>query len=124
MFRRRWRGWQQAGDERLDLKAHTRALVTQMERDLGTRLEWVAIDHYNTDIVKLIWPLLQVDLPTRHPSAFTRRQAPCRSAPGEQTVAGSAPACPAPGTVAAELPAPRSSWTLDLHPRPEQDGLR
>jgi type IV secretory pathway VirD2 relaxase len=20
-----------------------------MERDLGTRLEWVAIDHYNTD---------------------------------------------------------------------------
>jgi type IV secretory pathway VirD2 relaxase len=56
------RGWQRAGDERLwkfivspehaerlDLKAHTRALVSQMERDLGTRLKWVAIDHYNTD---------------------------------------------------------------------------
>jgi type IV secretory pathway VirD2 relaxase len=56
------RGWQRAGDERLwkfivspehaerlDLKAHTRALVSHMERDLGTRLEWVAIDHYNTD---------------------------------------------------------------------------
>ena len=55
------RGWQRAGDERLwkfivspehaeqlDLKAHTRALVSYMERDLGTRLEWVAIDHYNT----------------------------------------------------------------------------
>jgi type IV secretory pathway VirD2 relaxase len=56
------RSWQRAGDERLwkfivspehaerlDLKAHTRALVLHMERDLGTRLEWVAIDHYNTD---------------------------------------------------------------------------
>src|SRR6059036_3376687 len=56
------RSWQRAGDERLwnfivspehaerlDLKAHTRALVSHMERDLGTRLEWVAIDHYNTD---------------------------------------------------------------------------
>src|SRR3989449_6793508 len=56
------RGWQRAGDarlwkfivspehaDRLDLKAHARALVSHMERDLGTRLEWVAIDHYNTD---------------------------------------------------------------------------
>ena len=56
------RSWQRAGDERLwkfivspehaerlDLKGHTRALVSHMERDLGTRLEWVAIDHYNTD---------------------------------------------------------------------------
>ena len=34
---------------RLDLVAHTRALVAGMERDLGTRLEWVAIDHHNTD---------------------------------------------------------------------------
>jgi hypothetical protein len=53
------RGWQRAADERLwkfivspehaerlDSKAHTRALVSHMERDLGTRLEWVAIDHY------------------------------------------------------------------------------
>jgi type IV secretory pathway VirD2 relaxase len=56
------RSWQQAGDqrlwkfivspehgERLDLHAHTRALVSQMERDLGTPLEWAAIDHHNTD---------------------------------------------------------------------------
>src|SRR5260370_17049241 len=32
-----------------DLKAFTRDLVTQMERDLGTRLDWVAVDHWNTD---------------------------------------------------------------------------
>src|SRR5947199_5809989 len=56
------KGWEAAGDERLfklvvspeqagrlDLRAHARALVAGMEHDLGTRLEWVAIDHYNTD---------------------------------------------------------------------------
>jgi type IV secretory pathway VirD2 relaxase len=32
-----------------DLRATTRALMTQMESDLGTRLEWVAVDHWNTD---------------------------------------------------------------------------
>ncbi len=32
-----------------DLKAFTRDLATQMERDLGTRLDWVAVDHWNTD---------------------------------------------------------------------------
>ena len=32
-----------------DLREHTRALMTQMERDLGTRLDWVAVDHHNTD---------------------------------------------------------------------------
>ncbi|MGH7838838.1 MAG: DUF3363 domain-containing protein, partial [Candidatus Binataceae bacterium] len=55
-------GWQKAGDPRLfriivspengaqiDLKEHARELVAQMERDLGTRLEWAAIDHHNTD---------------------------------------------------------------------------
>ncbi|MAB10656.1 DUF3363 domain-containing protein [Hyphomonas sp.] len=31
-----------------DLREHTRALMTQMERDLGTRLDWVAVDHHNT----------------------------------------------------------------------------
>lgn len=35
--------------ERLDLRAHVREMVGAMERDLGTRLEWVAIDHHNTD---------------------------------------------------------------------------
>ena len=35
--------------ERIDLREHARDLVAGMERDLGTRLEWVAIDHHNTD---------------------------------------------------------------------------
>ena len=55
-------GWQKAGDPRMfriivspengavmDLKEHARELVAQMERDLGTRLEWAAIDHHDTD---------------------------------------------------------------------------
>jgi type IV secretory pathway VirD2 relaxase len=33
----------------IDLQQHSRDLVEAMERDLGTRLEWVAIDHHNTD---------------------------------------------------------------------------
>ena len=37
-----------AGDM-TDLKAFTRDLASQMERDLGTRLDWVAVDHWNTD---------------------------------------------------------------------------
>uniref|UniRef100_UPI003A89E341 relaxase/mobilization nuclease domain-containing protein n=1 Tax=Sphingomonas sp. GlSt437 TaxID=3389970 RepID=UPI003A89E341 len=32
-----------------DLREYTRDLVRQMEVDLGTRLEWVAVDHWNTD---------------------------------------------------------------------------
>ena len=56
------RVWQEADDPRLwkiiispemahklDLKGHVRAVMGQVEKDLGTRLEWVAIDHYNTD---------------------------------------------------------------------------
>ena len=35
--------------ERIDLRQHARDLVAGMERDLGTQLEWVAIDHHNTD---------------------------------------------------------------------------
>lgn len=31
-----------------DLKPLTRRLMAQMEEDLGTRLDWVAVDHYNT----------------------------------------------------------------------------
>jgi len=31
-----------------DLKSITRRLMQQMDADLGTRLEWVAVDHYNT----------------------------------------------------------------------------
>ena len=54
--------WQAAGDQilwkaivspeqaaQLDLRAHARALIAAMERDLGTRLAWVGIDHHNTD---------------------------------------------------------------------------
>ncbi len=32
-----------------DLKAFTRELMADMARDLGTRLDWVAVDHWNTD---------------------------------------------------------------------------
>lgn len=32
-----------------DLKAFTRDLMTQAERDLGTRLDWIGVDHWNTD---------------------------------------------------------------------------
>jgi type IV secretory pathway VirD2 relaxase len=31
------------------LKEFTRELVADMERDLGTRLDWIAVDHWNTD---------------------------------------------------------------------------
>lgn len=31
-----------------DLKATTRRLMGEMERDLGSRLDWVAVDHHNT----------------------------------------------------------------------------
>ncbi len=53
--------WQTVGDprlfkmilspefgERVDLQTFTRRLMQQMEQDLGTRLEWVAVAHYNT----------------------------------------------------------------------------
>jgi len=59
---RRLDGWQRAEDPRmwklilspergeaLDLVDHTRRVMSAMERDLGTQLEWVAIDHHNTD---------------------------------------------------------------------------
>jgi type IV secretory pathway VirD2 relaxase len=58
----RLQGWQKAGDERLwklivspefgdrtDMKRLTRDLVSRMEKDLGTRVEWVAAAHYNTE---------------------------------------------------------------------------
>jgi type IV secretory pathway VirD2 relaxase len=32
-----------------DLRTYTRHLMDRMEGDLGTRLEWVAVDHWNTD---------------------------------------------------------------------------
>ena len=54
--------WQVAGDERfwkfiispeagyrVDLKDHARQFMARLENELGRKLEWVAIDHYNTD---------------------------------------------------------------------------
>ncbi len=32
-----------------DLKTHARELMGQMEKDLATRLDWVGVDHWNTD---------------------------------------------------------------------------
>jgi hypothetical protein len=53
--------WQTAGDtrlfkliispefgERLDLRRHTRELLSRMETDLGVNLEWVGVAHFNT----------------------------------------------------------------------------
>jgi type IV secretory pathway VirD2 relaxase len=36
------------GDRLSDLRGFTRDVVRQMEEDLGTRLDWVAVDHFNT----------------------------------------------------------------------------
>ena len=54
--------WQKAGDprlwkmiispefgERIDLNRLTRDLMSKMEKDLDTRLEWVAVQHFNTE---------------------------------------------------------------------------
>jgi type IV secretory pathway VirD2 relaxase len=36
------------GDRLSDLRGFTRDVMSQMEEDLGTKLDWVAVDHYNT----------------------------------------------------------------------------
>ncbi len=36
------------GAELSDLRSFTRELMEQVEKDLGTRLDWVAVDHFNT----------------------------------------------------------------------------
>lgn len=36
-------------DQMRDLKGFTRELMTRMEADLGTRLDWRAVEHWNTD---------------------------------------------------------------------------
>jgi type IV secretory pathway VirD2 relaxase len=35
--------------ERVDLRQHARMMMAQMEKDLGTKLQWVAVEHDNTD---------------------------------------------------------------------------
>lgn len=37
------------GAELDDLRTYTRHLMNRMEADLGTQLDWVAVDHWNTD---------------------------------------------------------------------------
>lgn len=37
------------GVEYPDLKPYVRRLMTQVEQDLGTKLDWVAVDHFNTE---------------------------------------------------------------------------
>ena len=59
---RQLENWQGAGDQqlwklivspefgdRIDLSRLTRDLIRQMEKDLGTDLEWVAVEHHNTE---------------------------------------------------------------------------
>ena len=36
------------GDRLSDLRGFTREVIQQMEEDLGTKLDWVAVDHFNT----------------------------------------------------------------------------
>ncbi|MBE1526856.1 type IV secretory pathway VirD2 relaxase [Sphingopyxis sp. OAS728] len=36
------------GDQFADLKSYVRRLMSEMEKDLGTKLDWVAVDHFNT----------------------------------------------------------------------------
>jgi type IV secretory pathway VirD2 relaxase len=36
------------GDRLSDLRTFTRDVMRQMEEDLGTRLDWIAVDHFNT----------------------------------------------------------------------------
>jgi type IV secretory pathway VirD2 relaxase len=58
----RLENWQAAGDvqmwkliispefgDRADLSRLTRGLIERMEKDLGTSLEWVAVEHHNTE---------------------------------------------------------------------------
>lgn len=36
------------GEQLADLRAYARELMSQAQQDLGTRLDWIAIDHWNT----------------------------------------------------------------------------
>jgi type IV secretory pathway VirD2 relaxase len=38
-------------EQMTDLKSYTRELVSRMESDLGTKLDWVAVDHYNVRVL-------------------------------------------------------------------------
>jgi len=66
--------WQQSGDERvwkfivspeasdrIDLKEHAIMFMAKLEEDLGRQLQWVAIDHYNTNQFHLHFCVRGVD---------------------------------------------------------------
>jgi type IV secretory pathway VirD2 relaxase len=76
--------WQTAGDphlfkmivspengHRMDLRQHARDLMKQVELDVGTRLEWAAIDHHNTDNPH-VHILIRGRRPDRKPLRFER----------------------------------------------------
>jgi type IV secretory pathway VirD2 relaxase len=44
----RFIGAPEDGDRLADFLAFTRDVIRQMEEDFGTRLDWVAVDHFNT----------------------------------------------------------------------------
>lgn len=80
--------WQRADDERLfklivspefgerlDLQDQTRKLIQRMERDLGTRLQWVAAAHFNTEHAHVHIALRGIDQngsPLRMPRDYIR----------------------------------------------------
>jgi len=66
--------WQAAGDprlfkliispefgDRLDLRTFTRDLMAEIQRDLGTRLQWIAAEHHNTEYPHVHVALRSVD---------------------------------------------------------------
>ena len=65
------------GDRLSDLRGFTRDVLRKMEEDLGTRLDWVAVDHFNTGHATRLIPSKAVSLRRRS----TRSDPPllCRS---------------------------------------------
>ena len=51
----------EAGDK-VNLKEHAIKFMEQVQKDLGRKLEWIAIDHYNTDQYHLHFCIRGVDL--------------------------------------------------------------
>src|SRR2546430_10706449 len=115
------RAWPAAGDARLlkgiispeqgaelDLRLHARGLVRQMEHDLGTRLEWVAIDHHNTDNPH-VHLLIRAETITAAPSRSTR----ATSSGASGSAARSLPrGCSASGPTTRSWPAARGWWSV------------
>jgi type IV secretory pathway VirD2 relaxase len=77
--------------EMADLRAFTRDLVRQMEHDLGTRLDRVGIDHWNTDnphvhlIVRQGRAVRRFSVHARALGRCRKRRPNWRSTPAERT---------------------------------------